>query len=98
MKTCVQYLLLTLCLVSAFPGLATAGARQRCLNLCTQAGQVQHRKCQADYQTEMNLCSQLPTNEQRNACKRQANLVLRQCEEAARQQVKQCQAQCPMKN
>ena len=98
MKTFVQTMLLTLCLVTAFPGLTHAGARQRCLNLCTQAGQVAHRKCQADYQTEMNRCSQLPTNELRNACKRQANLTLRQCEEAARQQVKTCQANCPKKN
>ena len=84
-------------LAFALLGPSNANDRQRCLNDCTQAGATQHKKCQADAQAEMVRCGQLGTNQERNACKRQANESLKVCEQAARDQVKKCQAACPAK-
>ena len=94
----VMYSTLTALVVSfASLGHANANDRQQCLNDCTQAGATQHKKCQADAQKEMIRCGQLATNPERNACKRQANQTLKLCEQAAREQVKQCQLACPAK-
>lgn len=102
MKQSAHHIRITLAIITtmalALPGMASAGARQRCLNQCIQTGQTEHKKCQADHDAEFLRCSQLGTNEERNACKRQANTTLKACNEAVRERVKTCKAACPMKD
>jgi len=99
MKQLTHHLLwgLLIGMLLAWPVLADANDRQRCLNDCVQAGATQQQQCQADYAREMIRCDQLGTNEERKQCKQQANATLKSCNEAARQQVKVCKAGCPPK-
>ena len=84
-------------MVAGYAGYSFADARTDCISNCTQEGRIQHKKCQADYDAGMIRCGQPQTNQQRNDCKKQTNEALKACNNAARAQVKQCQAACPPK-
>jgi hypothetical protein len=82
-------------LIGISPAAAAANDRQQCLNDCTQAGTTATRQCHAVHDQQMIACGKLGTNQERNTCKKQAAAGLRSCAEAARQNVKTCQANCP---
>ncbi len=93
--------LVTIGAAAALIGLAAAPAaavdRQQCLNDCTQAGATENNRCHAVHDQQMIACGKLATNQERNACKKQAAADLRACAETARQKVKTCQQGCPPK-